>query len=120
VRKTCKRRVRDPMACIVLRLPLTAGGENTLALPYHAALAAFVGGVANVNHWRTLADIMNMARGMCKDGLGEAHTATILKAQEALLHCEDRYLKLTRWGLTGDEIQAVRASRSTSARSWRG
>lgn len=71
-------------------------------------LAAFMGGKAKVDDWRTLADIVNIAETMSDHGIGPEVLVATEAMQAHLLEAQQRYEKTKRMGLTGLGLQAVR------------
>lgn len=110
MRKRSNRKVRSATGCITLRMPLKDTREVGLVLSYYASIDAFVKGEANGDNWNTLADALNMSRLMCNDGRCAEYADTVLEAQQAVMDCQARYMRLGKWGLGGPEITAIEAA----------
>ncbi|MDP1594173.1 MAG: hypothetical protein Q8L80_08015 [Gallionella sp.] len=89
-------------------MPLSPEEQNKFQTRYYAALDSFPRGEATRDTWQALADAINMTKSMCTAGLGDAYLDMVESAIDALSACRDRFKRTQRWGMTGDEISAIR------------
>lgn len=104
MRKHTKRRHYTPGHMLI------PSQRDQIILPVHMALAAMEMGGGHIQHRHTLAAFSNIAACMCAQmpGVAQETKAAILAGQEALLATDRRYLDRGAWGLTGQDMQALR------------
>ncbi|NNM70203.1 MAG: hypothetical protein HKM00_09630 [Gallionella sp.] len=107
MRKRTPRQVRDPMACVTQRMPLTDDQQRDLCIAYRIQLQAMLRGSGTEETWNTLTCSLNIALILCEQGIGANAIQTIQLAQEALLACRERARRLSRWAFSGDEARMV-------------
>lgn len=98
----------DAQEYVRMRMPLSPEEQDKFQTRYYAALDSFPRGEATRDTWQALADAINMTKSMCTAGLGDAYLDIVESAIDALSVCRDRFKRTQRWGMTGDEISAIR------------
>lgn len=81
---------------------------NKLRLAELAALDAMTKGLATVEEWRVLVDMMNVSEVMGLNGIGPEVLPHIEIAQDALHRAAKRYEETKKMGLSGVGINALR------------
>ena len=76
---------------------------------YFLAIDALVAGKATPGHFRTLATMINMCNVLAIRGYGKEHADLIWDAFDALHRIQQRRIKLNKFGLDGDGVNALRA-----------
>jgi len=105
-RKHTHRRPRPVSAPMLINRGIQETAIQTVELQI---IAAFVGGWATTYHFDALCDMRNVLTlaGAYKD---DASAKTICDAMRIpMANLRERYAKTGRFGLTGDELQALRA-----------
>lgn len=73
------------------------------------AIDAFFSGTATVHDWRTMADMHNLAETMSKGGVGIEVLEVCAEVAAALDDCHQRRARTGRIGMTGPQLQSLRA-----------
>lgn len=81
---------------------------NKLRLTELAALDAMTKGLATVEEWRILVDMMNVSEVMGLNGIGPEVLPHVEIAQDALHRAAKRYEETKKMGLSGAGINALR------------
>ena len=81
---------------------------NKLRMMELASIDAFTKGQASREDWYNLTDMLNIAECMAKQGVGPEALDTIMKGQDELYRCAERFKIVGKYGLTGLGIQALR------------
>lgn len=89
-------------------MPLSPEEQNKFQIRYYTALDSFPRGEATRDTWQTLADAINMTKSMCTAGLGDEYIDMVEGAIDALAACRDRFKRTQKWGMSGDEMTAIR------------
>ena len=113
MRKKCKRKVWstsiNPLAHAIAGAAVADDASlNKLRLCELAAIDAMTKGMGTVHDWRWIADVLNIAEMMAKNGIGPEVLEYCQKAQEALLEAKERFDKTGKMGLSGTGIRAVK------------
>lgn len=113
MRKRCKRKVWstsiNPLAHAIAGAAVADDASlNKLRLCELAAIDAMTKGMGTPHDWRWIADVLNIAETMAKNGIGPEVLEYCEKAQEALLEAKERYDKTGKMGLSGTGIRAVK------------
>ncbi|MDN8617848.1 hypothetical protein [Variovorax ginsengisoli] len=89
-------------ACII-----DDGRLEQLRVRDRAAVEAFRTGTATDQHWRDIADLVNISEVLCEWGVGTQEVAPVLKDVERhLREAIDRYQRTQRMGTTGPGLKA--------------
>lgn len=73
----------------------------------HAAVEAFRAGTATDQHWRDIADIVNISEVLCEWGVGKQEVAPVLaEIERHLMEAIQRYRRTQRMGTTGPGLRA--------------
>jgi hypothetical protein len=97
MKKHCKRTVRDPMAWINKRMPLSNDQTTDLGLAYHVAMDAMLTEHASESAWSILACTINTALLLAERGV-QAEAEPIIKlAHEALMLIRRRAKQSGNW-----------------------
>lgn len=107
MRKRTPRQVRDPMACVMQRMPLADDQKRDLGIAYRMQLQAMLRGSGTEESWSTLACSLNIALILCEQGISANAIQTIQLAQDALLSCRARQFRVKKWAFNGDEAKIV-------------
>ena len=107
MRKRTPRQVRDPMAAITRRMPLADDQQRDLGIAYRIQLQAMLRGAGTEEAWSTLTCSINVALVLSEQGIVANAIHCIKRAQDALITCRERAIKLRKWGFTGEEAKAV-------------
>lgn len=110
MRKSTHRTVRDPMACIIKRLPLADDQTRDLGIAYRISLQAMLNGRGTEQTWGTLACSLNIALLLCEYGIDAAALPTIKLARDALLRVRERAIAHGKWAFDGDGIRIILAA----------
>ena len=113
MRKKCKRKVWstsiNPIAHAIAGAAVADDSSlNKLRLCELTAIDAMTKGMGTPHDWRWIADVLNIAETMAKNGIGPEVLEHCEKAQEALLEAKERYDKTGKMGLSGAGIRAVK------------
>ena len=113
MRKKCKRKVWstsiNPLAHAIAGAAVADDASlNKLRLCELAAIDAMTKGMGTVHDWRWIADVLNIAEMMAKNGIGPEVLEYCQKAQEALLEAKERFDNTGKMGLSGTGIRAVK------------
>lgn len=112
MKKHTKRTVRPLCNPILVALQGAAITDSAsldkLRMRELSAIESFRTGAANVQDWRAVADFMNIAETLARDGIGPEALEACERAQEALSAAHERYTNTGRLGITGPELQAMR------------
>lgn len=84
--------------------------RDAIVMPVHTAMAAFEMGGGSLQLRHTMAAFLNIV-GVCAAKMVGTDTETreaIDAAKRALVSSDRRYLKTSRFGFSGEEIQAIR------------
>jgi len=113
MRKRCKRKVWSTNIDAVAHAIAGAAVPDSKALDKLrlcelSALDAMIKGVGTPEDFRWLADVLNIAECMAKDGIGIELLDICEKSQKELLDAKDRYDKNGQLGLSGVGIQVLR------------
>lgn len=95
----------NKLAWVRMRMPLHDGQREKFQLLRYAALDSFPRGDADAGTWLTLSDSVNMAKAMYYGEYG----SLIDDAVAALIQVQKRAERTGTWGMSGDELSAVRA-----------
>lgn len=112
MRKKCRRKVWstqiNPIAhAIAGACVADTASLNQLRVGEIAAIEAMKNGTADVQDWRTLVDMMNIAEMMGKNGIGAEVLEHCEVATQALYDAAKRYEKTKRMGLSGVGLKAI-------------
>ena len=107
MRKRTPRQIRDPMACVMQRMPLADDQQRDLGIAYRMQLQAMLRGSGSEEAWSTLACSLNIALMLCEQHICGGALDTIKLAQAALLTCRERAHRLNRWAFNGDDAKIV-------------
>jgi len=112
MRKKCKRKVWstaiNPIAHAIAGAAITDSTSlNKLRLGELSALDAMKRGMATVEDWRILTDMMNISEMMGKQGIGPEVLSWCEQAQESLLKAAQRFESTGAMGLDGQGIKAL-------------
>ena len=112
-RKRCKRKVWatniDTVAHAIAGAAVPDGKAlDKLRLCELSAIDNMVHGRGTTEDWRWLADVVNIAETMGKEGIGPEVLPYCHESQKALLEAAERYQNTMKMGLSGEGIQAVR------------
>lgn len=99
MKKSCKRKVRDPFACINSRMGLVKSQAVDIGVAYHSALAALSTPHANEQAWSTLACALNVGLLLAERGIVPEALPMIKLAQEGLMAIKHRADNTCEWGL---------------------
>ena len=73
-----------------------------------AAVEAFRSGTATDQHWRDIADVVNISEVLCEWGVGKQEVAPVLaEVERHLMEANDRYMRTQRMGTTGPGLKAL-------------
>ena len=112
MRKKCKRKVYPLLNSLAHAIAGAAVADdsslNKLRLCELTAIDAMTKGMGTPHDWRWIADVLNIAETMAKNGIGPEVLEHCEKAQEALLEAKQRYDKTGKMGLSGAGIRAVK------------
>ena len=110
-RKRCHRKVwnlTDPVTLAITGAAITDTARlDKLRLLELSALEAFKSGSPSVDDWRTMADVINIAETMARDGIGPEVLAVCLRAQEVLSEGFRRYKLHSNIGRAAGEYEAL-------------
>jgi len=85
MRKSCKRKIRDPYASINARMGLVKSQATDLGLAYHSALNGLLSGHGNEQMWSTVTCAANVGLLLSEAGIVPEALPIIKLAQEALI-----------------------------------
>lgn len=92
-------------------LPLTIrhdhDSERALMLFPHQAVDAFINGTVQEADWHTIVARLNVGQVLAHRHFNEEARAACREALDAMVKVRDRFLKLEKWGMTGDEYRLV-------------
>lgn len=113
MRKRCKRKIWstniNPIAHAIAGAAVAdTESLNKLRLAELAAIDAMTKGAATIDDWRWLADVVNLAEMMGKNGIGPEVLEYCQVAQDELFKSAKRYEKTKVMGLTGVGIKAMK------------
>ena len=112
MRKQTKRKIWkliDPVRHAILGAGITQEHLlDKLRLTELSALDAMTKGLATVQDWQELTDMMNISEVMALDGVGPEVLPYCQRAQTALEQAALRYQSTMRMGLSGEGIIALR------------
>lgn len=101
-----KRRARGLTSNLPINMRFSCDVETKLQLIPHDSLANFKAGRQTEPDWHTLAARCNLGSTLARDHFEEA-TQTMNAAIEALASSWQRFKRLGRMGMTGEEYNAV-------------
>lgn len=112
-KKRCKRRIWstaiNPIAHAIAGASIADSTSlDKLRLCELSAIDAMVTGKATIEDWRWLADVINIAETMARNGIGPEVLPYCQQAQESLLAAAKRYEQTKRMGLDGIGIKTVK------------
>ena len=111
-RKRCKRKVYPLLNSLAHGLAGAAISDkqslDKLRLCELSAIDAMTKGLGTVEDWRWLADVVNIAETMGKNGIGPEVLPYCDEVQKALLEAAKRYQKTGKMGLSGIGITKVK------------
>jgi hypothetical protein len=113
MRKKCKRKIWstsiNPLAHAIAGAAVADDASlNKLRLCELAAIDAMTKGMGTPHDWRWIADVLNIAEMMAKNGIGPEVLPYCKEAQKALLEAKERFDKTGKMGLSGAGIRAVK------------
>jgi hypothetical protein len=113
MRKKCKRKVWstsiNPVAHAIAGASVADSKSlDTLRLCELAAIDAMSKGMGTVEDWRWLADVVNIAETMGKNGIGPEVLPYCEIVQQALLEAANRHQKTKKMGLSGVGLSKMR------------
>jgi hypothetical protein len=112
MRKRCKRKVYPLLNSLAHGISGAAISDGAaldkLRLCELSAIDAMVTGKATTEDWRWIADVINIAETMARNGIGPEVLPYCQQAQESLLAAAKRYEQTKRMGLDGLGIKAVK------------
>ena len=109
MKKHTRRILRNPMACITMRMPLANDQTTDLGLAYHMSLQAMLSGHGTEQTWSTLSCSLNVALVLAEGGNGNC-IETIKLAQDALMRSRARANSTSKWAFDGDAIRNIEAA----------
>jgi hypothetical protein len=113
MRKRCKRKVWptniNPVAHAIAGAAVSDNKSlDKLRLCELSAIDNMVHGRGTVEDWRWLADVMNIAETMGKNGIGPEVLPYCKEAQKAVYEAAKRYESTKKMGLSGPGIKAIK------------
>lgn len=113
MKKKCKRKVWstsiNPIAHAIAGAAVADDRSlDKLRLCELAAIDAMTKGMGTPHDWRWIADVLNIAETMAKNGIGPEVLPFCEEAQKALLEAKERFDKTGKMGLSGTGIRAVK------------
>ena len=112
MRKHTKRQVwklLNPVVHAIEGAAITAEEHlNKLRLRELASMDAMVKGLASLDDWRALCDMMNIAETMGENGIGPEVLPICAVVQEEMEQAATRFEKTRKMGLSGIGIKALR------------
>ena len=113
MRKRCKRKIWPTnINTVAHAIAGAAVSDNKsldkLRLCELSAIDNMVHGRGTVEDWRWLADVMNIAETMGKNGIGPEVLPYCEEAQKALYEAAKRYESTKKMGLSGPGIKAIK------------
>lgn len=111
-RKRCRRKVWalvNPIEHAISGAAITAKRDlDQLRMRELTALDCFTHGRATVDDWRALADMLNIAETLARDGVGPEVLEACARAEHALDEAHRRHKELGKLGFDGPGMQAMR------------
>jgi len=107
MRKSCNRKVRDPMAYIHTHTTLAQDQQRDIGIAYRISLHAMMRGSGTEQTWSTVACALNIALMLAEQGILPEAEDVIKRAQEALLRSRERAQRFGTWAFDGEGIKAV-------------
>lgn len=111
-RKRCKRKVYPLLNSLAHGIAGAAVSDkqslDKLRLCELSAIDAMTKGMGTTEDWRWLADVVNIAETMGKEGIGPEVLPYCKEVQTALLEAADRYQKTGKMGLSGTGISKIK------------
>lgn len=107
MRKTLRRKHRDPLSWITQRTPLADDQQRDIGIAYRASLQAMLRGHGSEQAWSTLACTLNVALVLCENNLMPGAMNTIKFAQQALLRARARAQRTNKWAFDGEGIRVI-------------
>lgn len=113
MRKRTRRKIWatniDPVAHAIAGAAITTNDIlNKLSLTEYNALDAMTKGLGTVEHWKSIADCMNIAQCMGESGIGPEVLPHCEQVQKSLLKAAEHYEKTRRMTLDAAGIKAIR------------
>jgi len=113
MRKRCRRKVWstsiNPIAHAIAGAAISDKSSlDKLRLNELSAIDNMVHGRGGVEDWRWIADVINIAETMGKNGIGPEVLPYCKEAQEAMLEAAKRYEDKGKMGLSGVGIKAIK------------
>lgn len=112
MRKRCNRKhykLCNPISMALMGASITPEKDlNSLRLRELSAIESFRTGSAEKDDWMVLADMVNIAETLGRQGIGVEVVEASERAQEALRAAHRRHTETGRLGVTGPELQALR------------
>ena len=110
MRKSSKRKVRDPMAYIHAHTTLAQDQQRDIGIAYHSSLHAMLRGHGTEQTWSTVSCALNIALMLAEQGILPEALDTIKQAQNALVRSRARASKFGTWAFDGEGIRDVLAA----------
>jgi hypothetical protein len=107
MRKSCNRKVRDPMAYIHTHITLAQDQQRDIGIAYRTSLQAMLRGQGTEQTWSTVACMLNLALILTEQGVLPQALDTIKQAQDAIVRSRARAEKFNSWAFDGEGIRAV-------------
>lgn len=113
MRKKCRRKIWntniDPVAHAIVGAAITTDDIlNKIKIKEYDAIDAMTKGNGTVDHWKIIADCMNIAQYMGETGLGPEVLPHCEQVQKSLLKAAEYYSKTRRMVLDAEGIKAIR------------
>lgn len=110
MRKSCNRKVRDPMAYIHTHITLAHDQQRDIGIAYRASLHAMLRGSGTQQTWSTVACMLNLALMLAEQDVVPNALDVIKQAQEAIVRSRARAEKFNTWAFDGEGIRDVMAA----------
>lgn len=110
MRKSCNRKVRDPMAYIHTHITLAQDQQRDIGIAYRSSLHAMLRGKGTEQTWSTVACMLNLALMLAEQGVLPKALDVIKQAQEALIRSRARAEKCNSWAFDGKGIRDAMAA----------
>ncbi len=114
MKKQCHRTVIEP------RAPMMALGTvmRDLSLAERSSVLAFESGWATVDHFNALADMRDMLALAAEERGDKTALVAVDLGLHALLGVKERFAKTNKFGMSGEELKAMRVVADISEAFW--
>lgn len=103
-----RRTYRNPMGCVIKRMPLAEDQKTDLGLAYHLSLQAMLSGRGDEHAWSVIACTLNIAMTLAEAVDDADSCGKIQAAQEAIVRVYDRAQIVGKWAFDGAGLNAVK------------